>query len=912
MSDHLTQRSFSALGWGYAGFVTRAAAGFLSGLVLARLLGPKPFGQVAAASLVIGFANQIADGGFSLALVQAPQLTEADIRFAFTFQLAVAGALTSFCAVVAPSVAEAFHDPVITSVLRAIALLFIIQGFGLVSIALLKRQLAFRSLQYATIRSYLLGYALGILLAWRGWGVWSLIAAQLVQSAAYSLMVFVQVRHSVTPCFSRRSLYLARFGIKVTGANILNWSLTNFDNAFIGRAFGSRALGLYSRAFNTVSTPADAIVSTWQQVLFVSCSRAGNRTPALRRAYLASLSAITLIMLPVFWSVASCAPTVVGALYGKLWVEVTPMLPPLAVAIALHGAMALAGPVLSAVDRVQYEVKAQLISLMVAIAAFLVAARYSAVAMAWTVLGVYSVRFLAATLPTLRLLELRWRDVFKATRGSIAVACPTAFLVWETERVARSFGLAPALTLAIVGLVGAITVFIILRLAADLVISPDLVALLIQVAPSLPRRLAQEVDKIAERQTLRQFFQGDPSDAVAATDKAPALFIATIMASRDDTGVHTHFNELRRELESSGIDTEVLTPQYAPRSVRIAAAMCRRVVALFNINAASLYAEMHLDQVALWYAMRRRLPRDGPWTVYAQCPRSAITAMSLRRLPSQSVVMIVHFNGSQGEEMVDRGWIRYGGIIDREARRIEKQALLGCDRVVYCSGFMRSLLASRIPGLADRPHLVIPNFVPPLAAAAGGPSGDIITIGTLEPRKNHRAILRIIAEAGKRGRVYKLTIVGRGELDDELKALACELGIDSQVTFAGYVENGSRLLHNHRIYVHAAKMESFGIVLIEAFSAGLPVLAPAVGGIPEILTDGAEGHFWDPDDVEASATQLMLILEDESRRRIMGLSALATYNARFRSDLLVRQLYRFITGDDIENRTQISSAYSVG
>jgi hypothetical protein len=64
--------------------------------------------------------------------------------------------------------------------------------------------------------------------------------------------------------------------------------------------------------------------------------------------------------------------------------------------------------------------------------------------------------------------------------------------------------------------------------------------------------------------------------------------------------------------------------------------------------------------------------------------------------------------------------------------------------------------------------------------------------------------------------------------------------------------------------------------------------------------------------VEASATQLMLILEDESRRRIMGLSALATYNARFRSDLLVRQLYRFITGDDIENRTQISSAYSVG
>src|ERR1700686_4841780 len=112
-SEHLTQRSFSALGWGYAGFLIRSAAGFASGLVLARLLGPKPFGQVAAATLVFGLANQLADGGFSSALVQAPELDEADVRFAFTFQLVIGAALTTLSALLAHAVGSVLRDPLV-------------------------------------------------------------------------------------------------------------------------------------------------------------------------------------------------------------------------------------------------------------------------------------------------------------------------------------------------------------------------------------------------------------------------------------------------------------------------------------------------------------------------------------------------------------------------------------------------------------------------------------------------------------------------------------------------------------------------------------------------------------------------------------------------------------------------------
>src|ERR1035438_1900964 len=140
MREHLTPRAFSALRWGYAGTATRALTGFASGVVLARLLGPKPFGQVAAAMLVFGLAGQFADGGFSSALVQAPELAEKDVRFAFTFQLAIGVALTALCALLAPAVGVALRDPLIGDVVRVTALVFLIQAFGQISAALLRRQ----------------------------------------------------------------------------------------------------------------------------------------------------------------------------------------------------------------------------------------------------------------------------------------------------------------------------------------------------------------------------------------------------------------------------------------------------------------------------------------------------------------------------------------------------------------------------------------------------------------------------------------------------------------------------------------------------------------------------------------------------------------------------------------------------
>ncbi len=892
-------RAFSALRWGYAGFATRALASIASGIVLARLLGPKPFGQVAAATLVFGLANQLADGGFSSALVQTPELDERDVRFAFTFQLAIGAALAAICAFFAHAVGEALHDSLVGSVLRVTALVFLIQAFGQSSAAMLKRRLAFRALQTAQVVSSVTGYVLvGISAALLGAGVWSLVAAQLAQTLTYSVLVFVQVRHSLVPCWNRPSLRLARFGMKVTGANILNWSISNFDNAFVGRAFGSTALGLYSRAFDTVNAPTGAVVSTWQQVLFASCSRLEDRTEALQRAYLASVSAVALITFPVFWSVAVCAPVVVAGLYGVRWAEAAPLLRPLALAVTLNAVMAMAGPMLGAADQVKRELKAQALSLVFAIAAFSICIRYSAVALAWAVLGVYLFRFFAATQPTLQLLHLGWPDLFRVLRGSIITACITAAAVWSAGRMASTYSIGPAWALFALSLAGITTISILLLLAADHILSRELVQALAQLSQSLPVNLSKWLNGVNARQAARETQRRDTSENDAGPAAPASLFIATMMAPMGETGVQTHFNELRRYLEGRQLATELLTPFSAPKPLRVLAGGVYRALAVFSTRTA-LHTYSLLHQTLLRSLMNSRLPRDGAWTVYAQCPKSALAALACRKGTHHRVVMIVHFNLSQADEMADRGCIKRGGVRYKNVKRREQEALLGVDGVVYCSVFMRSHLISRIDGLVERPYIVLPNFVSPPVPAADGPSADIIAIGTLEPRKNQAFLLRVLAAAKRHGKYYSLTLVGKGEDELELRAEASRLDIVGQVAFAGYVNVASCLISRHKVLAHSAKMENLPIALIEALSAGVPVLAPPVGGIPEIVTDGVDGYLWDINDIDGSAAKLIRVLEDEDVRFRMGVAGRVKYNRQFRTDDLAPKLYRFlISGQD--------------
>jgi len=378
----------------------------------------------------------------------------------------------------------------------------------------------------------------------------------------------------------------------------------------------------------------------------------------------------------------------------------------------------------------------------------------------------------------------------------------------------------------------------------------------------------------------------------------PVVLIASLMRRHGSAGVQTHMREFECYLKSQGTAYRMVTPFY-PLSMPLLGVLIlvRRLLEITCKPAAVwMYRYGHGllmgVQLAFWLLVYRRC------VVYAQCPVSAAIAMHFARRPSQQVVLIVHFNLSQADEWVDKGMLKRGGLQERRIKALEARTLARVDRLVFVSDFVREQVSRLIPGARAVRSEVIPNFVrppgPPPVSSQGRPQRDLVNIGTLEPRKNQGYLIAIVAEARRRGQSLTLTLVGDGQDRPRLQRQAQELGVSDLIFFEGFQPNGREFIRGHRLYVHAARMESQGIVLLEAFSMGVPVMAPAVGGIPEVVEAGQQGDFWPLDDVSGACDALLAMLSDPQRLAGMARAASQRFTQCYEASVVASRLLNFV------------------
>jgi glycosyltransferase involved in cell wall biosynthesis len=377
-----------------------------------------------------------------------------------------------------------------------------------------------------------------------------------------------------------------------------------------------------------------------------------------------------------------------------------------------------------------------------------------------------------------------------------------------------------------------------------------------------------------------------------------AVLIAAVLRPAGGTGVQTHFNELARYLGDARIPYSVVTPFCAGGLVRDAVFAVRKALAPLS-GAASVAWYRWWHRLFLERALRRTLSGTGDVVVYCQCPVSAAAALRSRRGPHQRVVMAVHFWVSQADEWAGKGELTRDGRVFRAIRRLEQRVVREVDGLVFVSeAARRELWATVPPGLSTA---TIPNFLatprPGGSPAAVAPEhrADLVTVGSLEPRKNHRYLLEVLAEARRTGHRYSLDIVGEGPERRRLARRARELGIADQVRLVGYVPDAASLVAGYRAYLHPARHEPFGLAVLEAMRAGVPPVAAPVGGVPQLFDPGVEGLHFDLDDPQQGATTLVNLLEDELARVRMGRAARRRYLARFDAAVVAPQLHRYLS-----------------
>lgn len=193
---------------------------------------------------------------------------------------------------------------------------------------------------------------------------------------------------------------------------------------------------------------------------------------------------------------------------------------------------------------------------------------------------------------------------------------------------------------------------------------------------------------------------------------------------------------------------------------------------------------------------------------------------------------------------------------------------------------------------------VVPNGVDADALAAEAATGDsqirqrgsgphVTYLGRLEPVKGCEYFIRAAALLRQTHPTARFLVAGAGSLEGDLRVLALALGVADRLDFLGYVESAAALLAASDIVVIPSLSESFGLTAAEALALGVPVVATAVGGLPDVVVDGETGLLVPAADAAAGAVAVARLLDDPEFARRLGEAGQLRVRERFGTDRMV-------------------------
>lgn len=166
----------------------------------------------------------------------------------------------------------------------------------------------------------------------------------------------------------------------------------------------------------------------------------------------------------------------------------------------------------------------------------------------------------------------------------------------------------------------------------------------------------------------------------------------------------------------------------------------------------------------------------------------------------------------------------------------------------------------------------------------------IVTVGTLNRQKGMQYLIKALPKVIKEFPDVKLEIVGDGGYKKDLQSQVKHLKLKDHVKFVGFLPDVEKYLAKFDIYVQPSLSESFGLAIVQAMGAGLPVIATNTGGIPEIITDGITGLLVESKDSKAISEALIELLRDPKKAREMGKVAREEVKLKFNLQDMIDEL----------------------
>lgn len=327
MSDNsLKDKTISALIWNATQRYGILLITFVSNIVLARLLTPEDYGVIGVLMVFITVSGTIVDSGFSAALIQKKTVTQTDWSTVFFWNIGISLIVYGILFLISGIIADYFSKPVLKPVLHLLGCVIVINSFSSIQNAKLSKELKFKTLAIRSIVGTSFGAIIGIILALKGFGFWSLVW-QTISATIISVILLWTITNWRPSClFSWISLKkMFRFGGYIFLSGIFEVVYSNFQSFVIGKFFSLRDLGFYSQAKKIERVPIEGTSSVLGQVLFPVYSFISHDYDRMKKMVRNNFNAITFITFPLMTFLIVLANPLFYIVLGEKWMSSVPM-----------------------------------------------------------------------------------------------------------------------------------------------------------------------------------------------------------------------------------------------------------------------------------------------------------------------------------------------------------------------------------------------------------------------------------------------------------------------------------------------------------------------------------------------------------------------------------------------------------
>ena len=300
---------------------------FIVSIILARLLLPEEYGIISLVLVFINLANVIIEGGLSTALIQKKDADDKDFSTVFFSSVIMSTLLYILLYALSPLIADFYNQETLTPVIRVISISLLFGAVNSVQRAYVSKYMLFNRLFKCSFISVLTSGCIGILMAYKGFGVWALVCQHLLSSVLTFITMWFFIRWRPLLIFSKeRFIQLFDFGWKILTSNILISLFVNIRSLLIGRFFAPSSLAFFDKGKLFPSLIMDNVGTSIQTVLLPILSMEQDNRNRVKAMLRRSIKTSSLFIFPLMIGLAICAEPLVKLILTEKWLPVVPFI----------------------------------------------------------------------------------------------------------------------------------------------------------------------------------------------------------------------------------------------------------------------------------------------------------------------------------------------------------------------------------------------------------------------------------------------------------------------------------------------------------------------------------------------------------------------------------------------------------